>query len=390
MSENWHQLYTELTDFITSHTEIKIEPYVVRIHETVRPEFYRLFWATREAFIRERHKTLIDAAETLSREYLQVEEEIIKLIGLERIVLFPRVNNFLHNPIDVLTKELHKPLFNLLKGRIGIESYEKEASSISVSYFDLLFQKGYEIWMVLSLIKLLEADKTFRVDADDFDENDAYRHGGGTEEVMVGEPEELKQISFKHNDVIGILVADQIVHSARLGYYFSFRPHIVEPDLDAINKSKKREWLPLPVETIINMGSNVILVYTDKELDELSIIADSRTICRPDLIIECVGLEKLFGEKSLAKTRKCNEDFKPKLGTYIISNRPLIEKKIEDKGIDSVPNEPAAERIPEEEDIHFLPIGFDQSKLEQVINLFNKENNGIMRSDKYQTKRAQH
>jgi hypothetical protein len=128
----------------------------------------------------------------------------------------------------------------------------------------------------------------------------------------------------------------------------------------------------------MDMGSNVILVYMDKRLEELSLIADSKIICRPDLIIECVGLKKLFNEKSLAKMKKYNEDFKPRLGTYIISNEPVIEKMSEGQVADIISNEPVAEKIPEdkEKDIHFLSIGFDQSKLEQVINLFtNKENN---------------
>lgn len=358
MSENWRQAYTELTDFITNHPEIKIKPSVVKIHETVRPEFNQLFWTTREVFLKETNKALIDEAEVLSKKYLQVEKEVIKLLGLERIALFPPIDNFLHNPIDALIKELRYPFFDLLKGRIDITSYEEKASSILISYFDSFYQRGYEIWMVLSLIKLLEADKSFRVDADEFDDDEYFAHGPAGE-VRVPKPEELRVLSFKHNPIIGILVADQIVYSAKYGYYFSFRPHIVEPIGEASEKSKQREWLPLPVRTIIDIGHNVILVYTDKELEELSIVADSKFVCRPDLIIECVGLKKLFNENSLAKTKKYNEDFKPKLGTYIISNEPVVEKISEDK----------------ETDIHFLSVGFDQSKLEQIINLFiNKEN----------------
>ncbi len=359
MSENWRQAYMKITDFITNHPEIKIEPSVVKIHETVRPEFYQLFNTAREAFIKEKNEALLNKAEVLNKKYIQVEEEVIKLLGLECISIFPRVDNFLHNPIDELIRELRNPFFSLLKGRMDITSYEEEASNILVSSFDSLYQQGYEIWMILSLIKLLEADKSFRVDADEFDDDEYFKHGGGMG-VSAPKPEELREISFKHNPIIGILVADQIVHSAKSGHYFSFRPHIVEPVGEAINKSKQREWLQLPVRTILNMGRNVILVYADKELEELSIVADLKTICRPDLIIECVGLRKLFNENSLDKVKNCNDNFKPRLGTYIISNELVVEKIPEGK----------------ETDIHFLSVGFDQSKLEQIINLFtNKENN---------------
>ena len=359
MSENWRQAYTKITDFITNHPEIKIEPSIVRIHETVRPEFYQLFKVAREAFLKERNKALLDEAEVLSKKYLQVEEEVIELLGLKRISLFPRVDGFFHNPMDELIKELNNPFFNLLKGRIDITRYEEEASNILVSYFDSMYQQGYEVWMILSLIKMLEADKSFRVDVDEFDDDEYFKHGGGIE-VPVPNPEELREISFKHNPIIGVLVADQIVHSAKNGQYFSFRPNIVEPEGEATNKSTQREWLPLPVRTIMDMGSNVIFVYTDKRLEELALIADSKIICRPDLIIECVGLKKLFNENRLDKVKKYNEDFKPRLGTYIISNEPVVEKISEDK----------------ETDIHFLSAGFDQSKLEQIINLFISKENG--------------
>jgi len=383
MSENWRQAYKEIKDFITNHPEIKIEPSVVMINEMVRPEFNRLFRVAREEFLKERNKALLDEAEVLSKKYLQVEEEVIKLVGLERIALFPNVDNFLRNPTDTLVKELRYPLFDLLKGLVDITSYEEEASNILVSSFDLLYQQGYEAWMVLSLIKLLEADKAFRVDVDEFDDDEYFRHGPGDSGVEFPDPEELRVLSFRHNPIIGLLVADQIVHSAKLGNYFSFRPHIVEIVGVAKDKSTRREWLPLPVRTIMGMGSNVVLVYTDKELNELSLIADSKTICRPDLIIECVGLEKMFNEKSLDKTKKYNEDFKPKLGTYVISNKPLIEEMPEVKGADITINELVAEEIPEDkeednkEDIHFMPIGFDQSKLEQIINLFTEKEDNI-------------
>jgi len=226
VSESWRKEYIKVTDFISNHPEVKIEPSVVRIGESVRPEFYKLFGAVREAFIKERYQSLVDEAEVLSKHYLQVEEEVIRLLGLERIVPFPRVDNFLRNPMEELIKKLRYPLFDLLKGRMDITGYEQEASSAVTSSFDSLYQQGYEVWMVLSLLKLMEGDKSFRVDTEQYDTDEFFQHGGRGTKVPVHEPEEIKQISFKHNPVVGILVADQIVHSAKLGGYFSFRPHI--------------------------------------------------------------------------------------------------------------------------------------------------------------------
>jgi len=361
MSENWRQVYETIIEYIADHPAIKIEPSCVKINAADRPQFNQLFWAAREAFLREKSKALIDEVEILCRNYLAVEEEVTKLLGLEGISLFHGVDNILHNPVDTLIKGLRYPLLDLLKGLMDIDEYEKEASKTIVSSFEPLYQQGYEIWVVLSLIKLMEANKSFRVDADEFDDDEYFSHGPGDAGVKVPEPKELKVLSFRHNPIIGLLVADQIVHSAKLGQYFSFRPNIVEPVGEANNKNMKMEWLPLPVLTIRNISSNVILVYMDRELDDLPLIADIKSVRRPDLIIECLGLKKMFDEKGLAKTKKYNEDFKPRLGTYVISNEVVIENIHEGQ----------------EEAIHFLPVGFDQSKLEQIINLFSEMGNVI-------------
>jgi hypothetical protein len=123
------------------------------------------------------------------------------------------------------------------------------------------------------------------------------------------------------------------------------------------------------------MDSDVIFVYSDKTLTNLSLIADSNTVCRPDLIITCVGSKSSFSDNDLTKTRKYSEDFKPKLGTYVVSNKPLIEEKIQEKKATLVSSESETQSVLQDRrtDIHFLPIGFDQSKLEHIIDLFVTE-----------------
>ena len=51
MSNKWRQVYTELTDLIAEHSEVEIGASVVRIPESVRPEFHRLFDTARLTFI---------------------------------------------------------------------------------------------------------------------------------------------------------------------------------------------------------------------------------------------------------------------------------------------------------------------------------------------------
>ncbi len=375
MSQTWRQKHTAVTDFVVNHPEIKIGSSVVRIPETVRPEFNRFSWNAREAFLEETSRALLDEAEVLSQEYLKVKEEVIKLLGLEGISSLIPVDSFLANPAGALINALRGPFFDLLKGRMDITGYEKEASAVLMSSFDLFYQRGYEMWLVLSLIKLLEADKSFRVDTDEFDCDEYFAHGPGVV-TQVLKPKELNELSFKHNPEIGILVADQIVHSSKYGQYFSFRPHIVKPIGPINSKSVKREWLLLPVNTIRYMERNAIMVYTDKSLEELVLIADSKYFCRPDLILVCFGLKKLYKENSLDKINDYQDNFKPRLGTYVVSREPLVKEMPEAKRPDIVPGEPATEKVSEDEpvDIHFLPVGFDRPKLEHIVNLLVAEN----------------
>ncbi len=60
MLDNWCQEYTKLLDFVREHPEIKIQTSVIRIPEDVRTKFYQLFWNTREAFLNEKYKTLLN------------------------------------------------------------------------------------------------------------------------------------------------------------------------------------------------------------------------------------------------------------------------------------------------------------------------------------------
>ena len=361
MSNNWQQSCLAIKDFISNHPEIKIDTSVIRITERLRPEFNHLLIQAREAFIKgfqkERNKALLDEGENLSKEYLQIEDEIIKQVGLERILPFVRVDHFLHNPKDALIGVLRDPLMDFLKGKCDFNKYEEEASNILDSSYKSFFQRGYEIWLVLSLIKLLEADKSFRVDTDEFDNDEYFAHGPGGG-ARLPEVKELKEFSFRHNDVIGLLVADQIIHSSKNGYYYSFRPHIVHPVGDVESFSENREWLQLSKDTLENIERNVILIYLDKELEPLSLIADSIKICRPDLIIECIGLEKMFDENSMDKIKHYHSFLKPRLGTFIVSKEPVILDKVTESIHQNGPT-----------DIAFLPVGFNQAKLEQIVNL---------------------
>ena len=82
---SWCQAFTRLTDFIAEHSEVKIRLDSVSIPENVRPEFYQLFNAVRTAFIEGKHPSLLNKTRTLSQNYLNTEQEVTHLLGLEEV-----------------------------------------------------------------------------------------------------------------------------------------------------------------------------------------------------------------------------------------------------------------------------------------------------------------
>lgn len=349
MSNNWHQAYTDLTDFITEHPEVEIGASVVRIPENIRPEFYRLFETVRTVLVEEKSPALHSKARVLSEHYTKVEKEVIKLLGLESISTLPSLHRFLHDPIDQLIRGLFNPLFDLLKGRIDVEKYEGLASQNIEASFRPLYQSGYEKWMALSLVKLLKADKSFQVIIQKVAADDVFKSGGFIEE-RVPAPEESKALSFKHDLEVGFIVPDIIVHSARVDRYFAFRSEIGMALATASDASEKREWLSL--DSVVDLGPGITLVYVDNNPEELSLVADAQKICRPDLIIEYMGLKELYEKERLDKVKLHHDSLKPRLGTYIVAKEPVPEQEPEKQELD----------------IHILSVGFDQSKLEPIIS----------------------
>ncbi|UCE97558.1 MAG: hypothetical protein JSV74_06350, partial [Dehalococcoidia bacterium] len=291
MPENWYQEYKKLTEYITKHPEIKISERVVRIPETVREEFNNLLWNTRKEYVKERDKGILNKAEVLVDNFQALLGKMVKTLNIDDVEVFPDIRDFLDNPVEKAAKDLRVPLMELLKGRTSLAQYEEGAMNVFMSTYQKYYQRVYELWLTLALMKLLEADELFRVDTEPFDEEDFWEHGGGGQAIIPA-PEKTKVLSFKHKTEIGFLVADQIIHSAKLDCYFSFKPHVQQPLSTATERSKEREWIPLPIETLKIMDRSVSLVYRSKKLEDLTFIADKDRICRPNLIIECVGEEK--------------------------------------------------------------------------------------------------
>ena len=351
MANGWQEAYSELSAFIAGHTEVEIGADKILIPADIRPEFYRLFDAVRKTLVEEKFPDLLNDVKILSQHYTKTEQEIIELLHLDKIKIEAGLSRFLRNPVDELARELFNPLFDLLKGKIDIGEFEELAQKYIEPKFGSLFQSVYEKWITLSLLKPLEANHVLQVILPKFttdDEEQILIASFPKEEVPL--PKQTNYIAFNRSNP-KLVVPDLIIHSAKLDKYIALRSGIRRAEARASNVSELGEYCSLDYRIALDPGLNLIYVANNPE--EISLIADDRGIRRPDLILVCKGQKEWYEKEGLEKIKLYHINLKPKLGTYIISR-------------DEVPEHTGEE--PGEDDIKPIVVGFDQFKLEPIIN----------------------
>ncbi len=350
VSNNWQNAYTELIDFIDKNSEVKIGADKVRLPANLRPEFWRLFNATRKAFVKEELTNLLGEARLLSENYVKAEQEVTKLLCLDDVSMENSLHRFLHDPIDELARGQFDLLFDLLKEKLDIQTFEERAlKNIKASYRSL-YRSGYEKWVALSIVKLLEADKLYQLTLRQIAREEKVRMRITAKEP-VPPAKESKRLSFEHEQAPLLVVPDYIVHSTKINRYVSARSEYGAALATASNTSEQRKWYPL--DTIVALEPGLNLYYLADKPEEISLVADAQKICKPDLNVECRGQKDWYEKEGLEKVKLHNYMLKPRLGSYIVSREPVPEQKLDSQ-----------------EDIHLLTVGFDQSKLAPIIDAF--------------------
>jgi hypothetical protein len=351
VSNSWRSKYRELTDFIGKQPEIEIETSSVKIPVDTRQEFYRLFDATRVAILEETLPNLLCQAIALSRNYLKAEKEVVELLELEDIVQPNPLGWFLRNPVDGMIRELFEPLFDLLKGKVDVVTFEKDSTQPIRNSFKRLYELGYDKWIALSIIKLLDADLLFQVVQRRIIEHEEWTIiRSNNNEEAVPSPQRAKYISFEHLPEDLFAVPDFIVHSAKLNRYVSFRGEVNTTIATGLRTSEKREWCsPYPA---IFKESGSIFIYVDDTPDDIALVADAKKICKPDMLIQCRGLREQSEVEDLEQVRLCHDILKPVIGTYVILGEFVQEQVFT--------------RL--EDNIHIIETGFDTEKLVPIVD----------------------
>jgi hypothetical protein len=328
MSQNWLEIHATLSDFIKTHSEITIEPGQVRIPDNQRLEFYQLFDRLRMVFIQDKTPDIIQKAEKLSQLYMQVENEVTGMLDLEKISMMPGLERFLHAPYDQLRRSMYDPLFDWLKKKIDAVMFESIATQNIRSSFTSMYQPGYEKWVSMALIKLLEADELLRVIPPDCSMYEAHKRGGIVKE-KINSPEKSGSIAFEFISDTSYNTADWIIHSSKTGKYVSSRCQFGNPFGIITNASEKREWLP--ANSIPSLGTGLLLLCQDDDSRKISLFSDSNRVCRSEVVLVCYASEGWFEKEGMQKAMYYHQNLRPPLGTFVISIGKIPQINPEEK-----------------------------------------------------------
>jgi hypothetical protein len=367
MSNGFHQAYEALTSFIAGHPEIEIGESVTSIPEEVRTEFYNLFNAARESFVEEKFPEYLNETSLLLAQYRAEEDKARRLFSLEETSMVTGTQRFLCDPRGTLTRELFDPLFDLLKGRESIESFEKRAAGKIEDIFPTVYRGAYELWMMLSLVELLEADKTLGVETRRLGPGERAKPSPQAPMEEVPLPSESASFFFSQPRDVIFAVPNLIAHSPKLNRFIGIRTEFSEGLYNAWYPSSNREWVPLSMDLLILLGYGLTLIYVAEQAEDIALVADASRFCRPDLILWCIDTLNLTRKEALEKMAQVDGFIQPTKGSYIIANNPWPEPA------DPTEPEPQTQVVDSTDAVHLLIVGYDQSKLMPIVEALVEE-----------------
>ncbi len=357
----WCVLYQELKEYIEQHPDIEIQDKIINIPRAKQSTFYQLFDGIRDAYITEEFSEILDQAAILSNSYLRTEQEFMKNLGLEDVLMPNDLKRFLHEPLNQLRREVFDSLFDLFCGKIDSQEFILETSLNLNQSFRQLCREGYKKWVSLALLNQFEPDQLYCVPLNKLGSKQVIKHPVMAKESLPV-PVKTKILTFEVGHRQSLLVPDAIIHSSRYNKYVSFRSNFIRALWNSNSHSPRREWYS--IQSLIEKYGTItirpdLLIYIDDKLEDVSLVADNDRICRPDLIIGCIyelnADEEQLKDKVM-ETKSSSQVLNPTNGSYIIS-RQKLPRNVPDSA---------------ESGINFLEAELDEEKLNTIVKAIKK------------------
>ena len=339
----WKNEYARLGKYLAAHSEIVIAKNEVSIPQHLRDEFYRIFDDIRRAVAAEHLDALPVGARTLNERYMQIEKEVVELLGVKEIGMPIDLHVFLHNPDEILIRAVYNCLFDFIQGKIDEAEFERLTEKSIAFHVTELFRLGYERWVGLELIKILEPEEAFLVGLDDdlkpcLRELETISFGKQWHHPTMRLPEFVIR-SRRFNS----LVAVKMALSAEINEYFV--------QVKPMGRPKRRTG-----DTSFALDSRVVLLSFIDDEKKIPVYADIFECTRtpPDWLIEFADINAPGGaEEVFFRIQRHMEILDPKFGCTLIA--PSDEFQVD------------SEMIPE--NVRLISPGFDTAKLEALFSL---------------------
>jgi len=347
MPETFREAYASLTGFVSRHPEIEIGESVVAIPEPVRGDFYALFNSARRALVGEKFSAFVQASEILAANYRRAEQSVSRLITFEETTLVDAVRRFVTDPVDSLSRPLFDPLFDLLKGKESVGSFEQKAALAIESAAPALWRGGYERWAALAIVCLLEPDAAFRVPVRRLSPGERAKSMLHAPADEVPGPEASSSFLFAQPREAIFSVPDFIVHSPALAGCVGIRSECRAGLYHAANRSPSREWMPIEPGLLAALEGGLTLCYRAPDAESIALVADVGSFCRPDLALWCLGPGPDPEPGQARRIARIHARLRPRAGSLVIG-----------------PDGPA---VPEDPGIRALAAGFEPDRLRAVV-----------------------
>jgi len=379
MSDGWKKHYTSLRDFMQMHPDIVIEPSRIAIPKSIKNDFYALFNAARKAFIENKYPNILNDCLPLINGYKKIKENIIHVLELEKMTIDLPLDRFMVSPIDELSVDLFHPIFDLLKGKIDLDYFEITCSEVISNSFQSFFKSGYELWVMLSLIQMLEPEKMLAVSMRQPGDVGKAVYMSDQHGIEVPPPQESKYLNIDMTRKAPLMLPDIIISSKLINKYISFRQQFNNSLTNATNTSDSREWIPLESD-MENNGS--ILIYIDSNPDNLALVGDTKKICRPDILMQCICEDSWANHKRIEAIYLNTNNLCPKLGSYIITPKDvpfdICRRVLGEEPEVKYPEKRLSTACKCKPAVNVLVGNFDSSQLLPVMDMII-ENNDVLR-----------
>lgn len=324
MADLWRQEIKKLHEFMGAHPEIVVTSQKTETPEESRADFYAAFDKVRAAFTEEKYPALLEESVAIVEAYRKAMAEAVATGYLETILSPVDFDRFLQDPRATLLRPVFNPLFDLLAGAISDDIFETRAASSIESLAQEFKTAAYEKYLVLSLINFFKPDKFFECapKIPDIGRLANLRKLDHFTAVEIPLPTETRGLSWRMDDTPQIIVPSFIMRSTvrEKDRYVAVRFGFRTPTNPAKDPPREREWLSVSPD--FKLESDVILVYMGDNLLSVSLLAEVRRVCRPDVFIKYRVDESQDLNEWLERARLNNEALRPKQGFRLVSRVP--------------------------------------------------------------------